>query len=294
MLKVLFLSLLAFATLQASDYDRANQAAKESLQGLDCDFDDCPKEQPKPQVIIQERVVEKPVIVERVVEKPVERVVYVDREVPAAAPETTPAPIAAPVATNGVYHSCQEIKTALPYSRSGNYDIMLENKKVNVFCEMLIGGGGWTRVWIADRNNYHQTQFNYAVPYSFIESSTETMIAFSTPDNRLINPWHFKTPRAWKVQHPLSYSREVVPVEATETDTGVVWNNRKLFFGIENFSSRCSDPFKGGEWGKLCITDTSAPFYSSFAHQGDDHCTKSDKGYSAEGCRDNRFAIFMK
>lgn len=92
------LALLIFSTLYASDYNRANAAAKEALKDLDCDFDDCPKEAPQPKVIIQERVIikEKPVYIEKVVEveKPliVEKVVYRDREAKQVVGELVPAP----------------------------------------------------------------------------------------------------------------------------------------------------------------------------------------------------------
>jgi hypothetical protein len=291
MLKVLFLSLLAFATMQASDYDRANQAAKQSLEGLDCEFDDCPKEQPKPQVIIQERVVEKPVVViqERIVEKPVEveKVVYVEREAPA------PASVATTPSTDGVYHSCKEIKEALPNSRSGEYTVSINNQSKNVYCEMIIAGGGWTRVWKAEEENYHQSQFDYDIDYSVIENSTDTLIAFDH-NNRLLNPFYFKTPQDWKVQHPLSYSRSVSQADVFDGYTNKIFRNRKIFYGVENFSSTCTDPFKGGDWGKLCVANTEAPFYASFNHAQNDYCNNSLQSYSSVPCRENRFVIFVR
>ena len=63
--------------VQANDYERANSAAKEAFSDLDCEFEDCTKEEPKPKVIIKERVVEKPVIKERVIYR--DRVVYKER-----------------------------------------------------------------------------------------------------------------------------------------------------------------------------------------------------------------------
>ncbi len=70
-----------FTIAGASDYERANQAAKEALKGLDCEFEDCKKEEPKPKVIVKEKIVEKPVIKEVVKEKVVykDRIVYKDK-----------------------------------------------------------------------------------------------------------------------------------------------------------------------------------------------------------------------
>ena len=80
MKRKLFYSMLligSLVVLQANDYERANSAAKEAFSDLDCEFEDCQKEEPKPKVIIKERVVEKPVIKEKVIYR--DRVVYKER-----------------------------------------------------------------------------------------------------------------------------------------------------------------------------------------------------------------------
>jgi hypothetical protein len=71
MLKI-FLSIISIVlVLNASDYSRSNNAAKEAFKNLDCDFGDCPKPAPEPKVIIQEKVIVKevPVVVEKVIYK---------------------------------------------------------------------------------------------------------------------------------------------------------------------------------------------------------------------------------
>jgi hypothetical protein len=105
MFKIALSIVALLAIANGSDYERSNSAAKEALGGLDCEFEDCKK--PEPKVIIQERVVEKPVIVEhviikeKIVEKPVERVVekvvYKDRPAQEAVQVET---IAAPTSTS--------------------------------------------------------------------------------------------------------------------------------------------------------------------------------------------------
>jgi len=57
--------------LNASEYDRSNNAAQKALKDLDCEFEDCHKEQPKPKVIIKERVVVKKVTVPKPVYVPI-------------------------------------------------------------------------------------------------------------------------------------------------------------------------------------------------------------------------------
>lgn len=81
---LLSLSLLVATLLSADDYTRANAAAAESLRSLDCEFKDCPPEEPKviEKVIIKE--VEKPIIVEKVVEKVIVKEVIVERDAPSS------------------------------------------------------------------------------------------------------------------------------------------------------------------------------------------------------------------
>ena len=74
MLKIT-LSLLSIAMLaNASDYSRANSAAADALNDLDCDFEDCSKKVVvQPKVIVKEKIIYK--------DRPVEKVIYRDREV---------------------------------------------------------------------------------------------------------------------------------------------------------------------------------------------------------------------
>ncbi|WP_373069352.1 hypothetical protein [Sulfurimonas sp.] len=100
MYRILLVSLLLVSSSYAEDYyKRANAAAEKAFDDMDCDFGDCKKEEPKPQVIIKEKIVEKPVIVEKVivqekvvekevpVERVVEKVVYKDKPVTESKPE---------------------------------------------------------------------------------------------------------------------------------------------------------------------------------------------------------------
>jgi len=80
MLKIVLLLLSLFVFSSASDYSRANAAAKDAFSDLDCAFGECEKPAPEPKVIVKERVVVKevPVVVEKQVV--VEKVVYKERE----------------------------------------------------------------------------------------------------------------------------------------------------------------------------------------------------------------------
>lgn len=82
MLKIVLLILSIFVFANASEYSRSNAAAKEAFKDLDCDFGDCPK----PEVIIQERVIikEVPVEIEKVIVK--ETIIYRDSPIEEVAP----------------------------------------------------------------------------------------------------------------------------------------------------------------------------------------------------------------
>jgi len=79
-MKNVLLSIILLSSLAAAiDYPRANDAAAKAMDKLDCEFEDCPKPPPKPQIIIKEKiiVVEKPVIVEKEVIR--EKVIIVEK-----------------------------------------------------------------------------------------------------------------------------------------------------------------------------------------------------------------------
>ena len=191
------------------------------------------------------------------------------------------------------HQSCREIKKSLPSSKSTYYDILINDKKYNVYCEMELDGGGWTRVWEAQTSNYNQHDFNYDLPISFVKSSKETLIGYN--DSEYIDlAYKFNTPRQWMSGHPLSYANATEVVDTIDLNIGRKYNKRTLYFGYQNFSSSCTDNFKGGSWGKVCISDTTAPFYTSFAHGEQDHCNTSKESYNSVKCNNKRFNIFTR
>ena len=308
MVKILSLSLLAFVLVSGSDYSRANSAAKDAFKDLDCDFDDCPKEAPEPKVIIQEKVVEKPVIIihekvvekpvekviiqEKIVEKPVEKIVYVEQEVQTE--EKKPNEVESVKENNGIFTSCKSIKEAQPHAKSGDYDIMINGNTHKVYCEMTISGGGWTRVWQAKGGNYNHTQFEYEIPSSFIHKAGFAMISYENK-NRQFNPHYFKIPSEWKTQHPLSYGRGENTLDVIDGHTNKLVATTQLKYGSEGFERYCSDSFRNGDFGKICIVNTYAPFYSGFAHGVSDYCSNSRESWDYNGyCGNNKFTIFVK
>jgi hypothetical protein len=294
-LGLLLIAGLLHADVSKYEYERSNAAAKDAFDDMDCDFGDCPKPEPKPKVIIKEKVVEKIVekpvvqekiiIQEKIVEKPVERVIYRDRP-QQAVQEAQPSP-------SGTYTSCLEIKQSNPGTQSGDYELNIGGRTYKTFCEMELEGGGWTRVWVAESHNYKTDVYDYDLPFSVIEASTRTMIAYDR-NKKLYSPYSFVTPQEWKTQHPFTYNNKVIGISTFDVLTNKEYRNRRLFFGKDSYSSKCEHYFRDGNYGKICITDTEAPFYTGFNTSSNDYCNTSKQRYSQVPCDERRFSIFMK
>ena len=192
-----------------------------------------------------------------------------------------------------IYKSCNDVKTASPDSKSGLYEISIDDKKLMLHCEMEIDGGGWTKVWESKINNHNDKDFNYDVPFGLIDKQKEVIMAFSYKE-RLEMAYKFDMPRIWKYQHPLSSKGNIELVDAMDLYTGRNYTNVKLFFGYENFSAYCGDSFSGGLYGKICIADTNAPFYTGFSVNENDFCNSSVERYSTHRCDYKSFVIYMR
>jgi len=191
------------------------------------------------------------------------------------------------------YSSCNEIKKSLKKSKNGFYKITIDKQEEKVYCNMELDDNGWTRVWIADTNNYNKKNYNYLLPLKFIKKSKQTLILYEN-GSEVYLPYTFNTPKLWKHKHPLNYASGTTTVDTVDLDSERSYHDRTLYFGYENFSNSCHDHFKGGSWGKLCISDTKAPFYTSFAHSESDHCNTSRESYNAQKCNEKQFSIYMK
>ena len=69
-----------------------------------------------------------------------------------------------------------------------------------------------------------------------------------------------------------------------------------LRYGFYTYSQRCGDPWvSSGNWGRLCIVGTAAPFYSGHAVSAQDTCSGSDQVWNAVNCTDSlRFTLAVR
>jgi len=77
---------------------------------------------------------------------------------------------------------------------------------------------------------------------------------------------------------------------------GAAFQMATLRYGRANFSSLCTDDWvTASDYGRVCITSTLAPFYSSFLRAGADSCSDSTQVYSTAKCTpDKRFSIAVR
>ncbi len=193
MLKIVLMFLSVFILVNASDYSRANSAAKDAFKDFDCDFGDCPK----PQVIIQEKVVVKevPVVVEKevIVEKQVvvEKIVYKDRE-----PETIAAPSVVPtVSEKRLYNASFDIPVigvegTSFYTKSDQFfieDDRVKPRKVSSNYYLKSQSiAAWAEMKLKNGKSLFLSKFDETIPY-YRESITQVSFHVELPSIAIYN-----------------------------------------------------------------------------------------------------------
>jgi cysteine-rich repeat protein len=205
---------------------------------------------------------------------------------------------------------CAQIHATAPGTPSGLYDIYPdggEASKVTVWCDMETAGGGWTRIFIADTDNYGSPPTDYTVADPALrEVDHHTMIAYMPAGGGPVaDHATFAMPQDWVDQVPMQYATEIGPQIPVQINGGPV-ETGQLIYGYEYFTGSCSQGFQPahGEVGKICIwggggAGTKAPFWGEFGRADPDRCYLSDESMGieqlGEECtEDRRFAIFVR
>jgi len=205
-----------------------------------------------------------------------------------------------------VQPSCAALHACNPALASGNYMIAPDGPTdaapVLVFCDMATGGGGWTVIYLADGVNLNSTTIPYTVTSQKLrDSSTQALISFrDLTQNLVANDWaSFDLPAIWRASNPLTVT-PFQDLSVSASVNGGLPAVALLRFGVANFGSLCGDAWNTtSNYGRVCLQDTAAAFYSGFTTPGGttDFCSLSltAQAYSARPCSDKiRFSIAVR
>jgi hypothetical protein len=204
----------------------------------------------------------------------------------------------------GVQASCAAIHACDPTRASGNYMIAPDGPTdaapVLVFCDMAIGGGGWTVIYLADNINLDSTTIPYTVTSQKLrDNSTQALIAFRNLNLNMVasDTAVFDLPAAWRTSNPLT-ATPPQDLTVSASVNGGVPALAKLRYGVANFGSLCGDDWNATtNYGRVCLQDTAAAFYSGFSTPDGtaDFCAISTAAYSSRACSDMiRFSIAVR
>jgi len=99
---------------------------------------------------------------------------------------------------------------------------------------------------------------------------------------------------AWKSAPP--FQVEMVDTAVPVSLNGGAPASKTVRYGYGNFPTQCSDAWiPGGSYGRICIQDSTAPFYNGFSAGETDHCPDSASSYDAVDCTASlRFTISVR
>jgi len=200
----------------------------------------------------------------------------------------------------GLPASCLDIQRTNPSAPSGLYAIYPDSAgtepALEVTCDMATLGGGWTIVFFPSTLNLDELPPAYTSSTPrLLAAASEALIAYRD-DNQIALPGFatFAMQTSWRTHSPFDDPGTDVTLAVTiDGEAPVVGTLR---FGTRDFSAMCTDPWwASGNYGRLCIDGTMAPFYSGFSTPAADLCSTSDLAYDVTACvTQRRFSIAVR
>jgi hypothetical protein len=211
----------------------------------------------------------------------------------------------------GYAASCLELLAAGSVT-SGTYTTAPDGMTANaiqVYCEMLEDGGGWTRVF-ESFGNFDGTAQYFAGTLPAVAGSSEMMFAFvDTSTLVLSSAWKFQTPDAFKMKSPMEFPLQMGNcnyelIVATRLSDNVS-TMQKLRFGAGDIAgTQCDQGCTAGSFGQICLksdlTEGAAggfgdfPSFAFYESQGADYCNTSDIVEVVPCSPSRQFVIFVR
>lgn len=196
--------------------------------------------------------------------------------------------------------SCKAILADDPSATSGMYEIDPDGgggePLLPVNCDMTTAGGGWTLVFIAPSTNLQTPPVPYTSNSPALRAmAQEALMVFRDGTLApLAGAATFPMPPEWRDKSPFEYPANDFPTMVSIDGAAAV--SATVRYGQQTFTQLCTDAWQAGTmWGRVCVTGTTAPFYTGWNRDVIDSCVASNAVFSTAACSTSKvFTIAVR